>query len=143
VRALVEFQLGAQPTDFLSGWLKELGAAAEDCAAQLRAIDEMFSARYEGAVDGDVSILGKPASAIIQPLVEKLRGELRRWVTWRVDDPSHRVTGARDAIQWISQHFCESLAELEQRQTALAGRIGQINNNAIAPAGTRLVVTST
>jgi serine/threonine protein kinase len=143
VRALVEFQLGAQPTSFLSGWLKELGTAAADHAAQLQAIDQMFSARYEGAVDGELSMLGKPASVIVQPLTEKLRGELRRWITRRVDDPSQRVTGARAAVQWVSQHLCESLAELQHRQAELAAQIGQINNRAIAPGKARDVVTST
>jgi serine/threonine protein kinase len=143
VRALVEFQLGADPTIFLSSWLQELGAAAGDYAAQLRAIDQMFSARYEGAVDGELLMLGKPASAIVQLLVEKLRGELRRWVTRRIDDPSHRVAGARVAVQWFNQHLCESLAELQQRQTELAAQIGQINNNANVPARARNVETST
>lgn len=143
VRALVGFQLSAQPTNFLSGWLNEQGTATDDYAAQLRAIDQMFSARYEGAMDGEVSMLGKPASSIVQPLVEKLRNEFRRWVTRRVDDPSHRVAGARTAVQWISQHFCESLAELQRRQAALTGRIGQLNHNVNAPAGAQVVVTST
>jgi eukaryotic-like serine/threonine-protein kinase len=142
VRALVEFQLGAHPTDFLSGWLRELGTAANDYAAQLRSIDQMFSARYEGAVDGEVSMLGKPASAIVQPLVEKLRDELRRWVKRRVDDPAHRVVGAQFAVQWVSRHFCESLADIQQRQMNSTARIASLNNTN-APSGTRApVVTS-
>jgi hypothetical protein len=143
VRALVEFQLGAHPTDFLSSWLKDLAAAADDYAGQLRAVDQMFSSRYEGAVDGEVSMLGKPASAIVHPLAEKLRSELRHWITRRVDDPSNRIVGARAAVQWLSQHFLDSLTELKQRQTALAARIDQLNNCTNAQAGTRNVVTST
>jgi hypothetical protein len=85
-------------------------------------------------------MLGNPASAIVQPLAEKLRGELRRWITRRIDDPLHRVAGARAAIQWVSQHLSDSLAELQQRQTQLAVRIGQLNHGKNAPAGARVVV---
>jgi eukaryotic-like serine/threonine-protein kinase len=141
VRALVEFQLDASATNFLSGWLKELGTAAEDYA-QFRAIDQMFSARYEGAVDGELSMLGKPASAIVEPLVEKLRAELRRWVTRRLDEPTHRVAGTRADLQWVSQHFCESLADLQLRQNELAARLSQLNNCTNTPAAARSGATS-
>lgn len=142
VRALVELQLGGHPTNFLSGWFKDLGTAADDHVAQLRAIDQMFGSRYEGALAGELSMLGKPASAIVQPLAEKLRDELRRWITRRIDNPLHRVEGACAAIQRISQQLCESLAELQQRQTQLAERIRQLSHSSNIPAGTRAVITS-
>ena len=143
VRALVTFQLGAEQTDFLFGWLRKSNVADENYSAQLRAIDQMFTGRYEGAADDEVSLLGKPASVIVQPLADKLRGELRHWIMRRLDDPSHRVVGARTAIQWVTQHFCESLAELERRQAASAGRIGQLIISANVSAKPRDAATST
>ncbi len=137
VRALVEFQLGARPATFLSDWLSESGAAADNYSAQLQAIDNMFGARHEGAVAGEGSMLGQPASEIVRPLVEKLFGELRRWITRRIDDPLYRVAGARAALQWVSQHLSESLAELQKRQSTLATRIVQLNNNVNALVGAR------
>jgi len=50
-------------------------------------------------------------------------------------------TGA-DAGSRVSQHFCDSLAELQRCQTELAAQIGQIKHIVNVPAGARTVVTS-
>jgi hypothetical protein len=131
-RALVELELKVGPTDFLQNWLERMGAHAQNCPAQLKAIDQIISGRYEGAVDGEISILGKPASSIIAPLAEKLRSELRRWFTLRIDDPRHRLTGARLAIHGISEHLIATQSQIQQRQATLATTANKLNSDAIA-----------
>ncbi len=136
-RALIDLQLGTDPASYLSDWLEKSGVSAQDQAPSLRAIDQMFSGRYDGAVDGELSMLGKPTSAIVEPLAEKVRSELRRWISRRIDDPTQRLAGSRRAVQWIGQHLLESQTELQRRVSELAAHMNRLSAEAVAPAATR------
>ncbi len=136
-RALVEFQLGSSPASFLSGGLETSGTA-QDPSAQLAAVDQMFLGRFDGAVDGEISVLGKPVPAIIKPLAEKLRSEVRRWITQRIDDPRHRLASARRGVRWINQHLLDIAAQLQQRQLVAAARLSQLRGDVAAMAADNL-----
>jgi hypothetical protein len=139
VRALVEFQLGVQPAEFLTNRLNDSGASVDGHVTQLRAIDQVFGGRHDGTVDGEISLLGKSSVAIVEPLTSKLRGELKRWIMRHVDEPAHRLAGARSAAQHTCRHLGESLAQLQQLQAALATRIDQLGK---LPGDGRSVPTS-
>jgi serine/threonine protein kinase len=128
-RALVDVQLGVDPAKFLLDRLQKSGAVAATHSAQLRVIDDMFSGRYEGDVDGEMSLAGTPVSRIIQPLAEKLRSELRRWITRRIDDPSQRILGARRAVQWVNDHLLKLCNQLHEHQSALSAALEQKRAN--------------
>jgi serine/threonine protein kinase len=133
-RALVAVELGAEPANFLQGWLDNQGVATQNCPAQLHAVEQMITGRYEGAVDGEISLLGKRASSIIAPLTEMLCKELRRWITVRIDDPRQRLVGARRAVQRAHEHLVGTLSQVQQQQDALAARVNKLNSDAIAAA---------
>jgi eukaryotic-like serine/threonine-protein kinase len=129
-RALVELQLGGEPSNFLFAWLEKLGISPHDCAGQLRAIGQIFGAGHDGVASGEVSICGARASAIVQPLAEKLRGELKRWAMRRIDSPGERLMRARRAVEWLNAHLRSTLAEIESRQSSITSQLNETNSEA-------------
>lgn len=119
VRSLMEATLGCDATTYLSSWLADPASASlSDEVSRFAAIDQMFQTGQGG---GDQTVLGHPLSPIIQPLEEKLRGDVRRWVVGRLNDPQERLTGARQAAAWLDQHFRaveKALTQLSRNTTS-------------------------
>lgn len=134
--ALLSQQFGPDASTFAVSWLDKTDAISLDLTSQLRAIDQIFSARYEGAIDGEISVLNKPVSGLTLPLSEKLRSELRRWITRRLDEPRQRLEGARSAINCFGKHLLEIHGQLQHHHSALDCQINQMNNSAISAAST-------
>jgi hypothetical protein len=63
---------------------------------------------------------------MVTPLAEKLRMEVRRWVSRRIDDPRERLGGARRAVNWVAEHFSRVEADLKRIRSALVDRLNQI-----------------
>jgi hypothetical protein len=132
-RSLVELQLGGDATSFLSSWFAKQSStreAGED--VQLQAIDRIFGFQSGPAESRKIFLLGQPISAIVQPLDEKLRSELRRWVTARIDDPRERLVGARRAIAWINHHLGEGDAELQRLRRTVVAKLDELREQAVA-----------
>lgn len=120
-RALIETRFGSDAATYLSDWLSDpVNATAVDEQACFAAMDRIFrGATGRSAVAGD-GILGQSLSNIMQPLQEKLCGDVRRWAVARIDDPLERLAGAQQAVGWLEQHFqaVESAVTLLGRSTA-------------------------
>jgi hypothetical protein len=133
-RALVELQLGGDAGCFLSTWFaKQCSVRESGEAGQLQAIDRIFSSTDWGGSEGRKAfLLGQPVAAIVQPLDEKLRSEIRRWVSSRADDSRERLAGARRAITWLSEHFSEAEAELQRLRRKIASKLSEVRQAALA-----------
>ena len=134
-RSLVELQLGGDATNFLSSWFAKqssTGEAGENI--QLQAIDRIFGAQTGPVETRKLFLSGQPISAIVQPLDEKLRSEIRRWITGRIDDPRERLAGARRAIAWMNHHFGECGAELQRLCRNVVAKLDELHAEAIANA---------
>jgi serine/threonine protein kinase len=134
-RSLVELQLGGDASDFLSSWFAKQSStreAGED--VQLQAIDRIFGAQSGPAESRKIFLLGQPISGIVQPLGEKLRSELRRWVTGRIDDPRERLVGARRAIAWMNHHLGQCDAELQRLRRTVVAKLDELRAEAVAAA---------
>lgn len=69
-------------------------------------MDRIFDGSLsDGAGDAGHGLLGQSLSDMVKPLREKLRGEVRHWVAGRIDDPLERLSGARQSVAWLEQHF--------------------------------------
>src|SRR5262249_22151002 len=93
--------------------------------AQIQAIDGMFE--FIGAANDEelpsssqLHFLKESVATLARPLEEKLRGELRRFATDRIDDPQERIGGARLATKWVSNHFQSIEKELQQYTQTVA-----------------------
>lgn len=123
-RAMVELHLGMDAGSFLSSWrarqtdTRDLGEAN-----RFEWVDRMFG---EPEIDGhhrNACLLEHPAAAIVAPLEEKLRADVRRWVVAKVDDPGERLAGARRAIAWLTTHLSAIDAELERLDRSFTARL--------------------
>jgi hypothetical protein len=117
-RMLVELQLGGDAAAFFRTWNdKQKSTRDAGQLVQLQAIDRIFGAAdVAGVENSKVTLLGQSISGIVQPLEEKLRSEVNRWVSNRIDDCDGRLPAARKAIEWIDQHCCQTEAELGRLQ---------------------------
>jgi eukaryotic-like serine/threonine-protein kinase len=134
-RSLAEVQLGHDPDSFLTAWLAKQGLlnhASE--AAQLQAIDRLFGTdERRGDIDHQkISLLGQPAEAIVEPLSEKLRTEIRRWLTGRLDDPGERLVGARQAANRIGEHCRQIQNDLGRLRQAATRRAIELRGEVTA-----------
>ena len=131
-RSLVELQLGGDAATFLAAWFAKQTSTREAAEqVQLQAIDRIFGASENQRVEGrKIFLLGQPVSVIIQPLEEKLRNEIRRWVLSRIDDPRERIGGARRALRWINAHFHEAEGELQRLRRSVIAKIEEIHAEA-------------
>jgi serine/threonine protein kinase len=132
-RALVEHKLGTDPATFLSNWLIQSGQTGAEPAIQLRAIEQIFCCDRQGVVEGANSVAGESVSSIVEPLAEKLRSELRRWIERRLNSPQHRLTGANNALQMLGDRLAEIGSELQHRRSTLHSMIGQATASVARP----------
>jgi serine/threonine protein kinase len=136
-RSLVELQLGGDATSFLNSWFaKQSSTRGAGEHIQLQAIDRLFGAQSGTSEGRKLFLLGQPVAAIVQPLDEKLRSELRRWISARIDDPRDRLAGARRAIAWLNQHLGECDIELQRLRRTVVAKLDEIRNEAIVAAST-------
>jgi hypothetical protein len=107
VRTLLETVLGCDATTYLSSWSADpANASLGDEACRFASIDQIFqTGQGSGRGVEGLYFLGHPVDSITQPLEEKLRGDVLRWVLGRLDDPQERLSGARQAVTWFDQHF--------------------------------------
>ena len=134
-RSLVELQLGGDATNFLSSWFAKQSSTREAGEnIQLQAIDRIFGAQTGPVETRKLFLSGQPISAIVQPLDEKLRSEIRRWIIGRIDDPRERLAGARRAIAWMNHHFGECGAELQRLCRTVVAKLDELRDEAIANA---------
>ena len=92
-RSLIELELGMQPAEFLAARLQDKTASnVTSGEAALDAIDRVFDRKQteEKLGRGDL-LLGRTPAEIVAPLAEKLRAEVRRWISRRIDDPNQRI----------------------------------------------------
>lgn len=143
-RSLLEMRLGQGTDQFLASRLTEqCGSNAGECD-QLRIVDGMFDT---GVKDGNDSrppsgfFLGEPVTELIQPLEEKLRSELRRWIMGRIDDPIERMSGARQATAWLSGHMQAVERELQQYQATVAVKSAEVRKAIVDGANSAMQST--
>jgi hypothetical protein len=135
-RSLIEVELGMEPAAFLAGWLKDQASTSTSAAAtNLESIDQVFG-RGSNEPGCDVSLLGRTPAVIVAPLAEKLGMEVRRWISRHIDEPRHRLGGARRALTWVSEHFSRVERELQRIRGSLADRLIQIRAD-VAVAATK------
>ncbi len=136
-RALVETKFPDGSAAFLSSWFaKQLGAGDPGERGQLQAIDCIFgSTESDGAEGHKISLLGESAGAIVEPLAEKLRSEIRRWVTSRIDDTRERLIGARRCINWLHDHCRQIECELQRLRSTVVGKALALRRETTAAAG--------
>ncbi len=92
--------------------------------AAIAAIDEIF--RSEPLTDNELGpdrVLNRPAAEIVAPLAEKLREQVRRWVTRQVEEPSRRLGGARRSLGAIHDHVRRAESELKRVRGAIADQM--------------------
>jgi hypothetical protein len=136
-RSLVEAQLGCDAGTFLRNWLAERIASNQDNdARRWEVVDDVFGA---GQAVGDgqrrPSLLGQLVADIVQPLAEKLGGDIRRWVIQRLDLPPSRSAGARRSAQWMQQHLESVLGEVQRHCGPLSATLVELRQPAqLAPA---------
>ncbi len=129
-RSLVETRLGERGDQFLVSWLAQHAGTSANEASQLQAVDRMFEA---AATNGGEEVatttyfLGEPLAALVLPLEEQLRGELRGWLTGQIDDRAARLAGARRATEWLSNHFREIDNQLQQFTRTVAGKLADVH----------------
>jgi hypothetical protein len=134
-RSMLELQLGGDAATFFATWVAKQPRAREvSQREQLEAIDRIFGANANAAGSTRKAfLLGQSASAIVQPLEEKLRSEIRRWSLSRVDDPRERLPGARHALGWINEHFFEIEASLKRLRQVVVGKLMEVREAIGAP----------
>ncbi|MEX0642833.1 MAG: tubulin-like doman-containing protein [Pirellulales bacterium] len=131
-RSLVEARLGERGDQFLASWLTQHTGLTSGELSQLQAIDSMFAA---GATDHDEAdatatfFLNEPAATLVLPLNEQLRGEIRRWVTGLIEDPSQRMAGARRATAWLVHHFRAVDNELRHFAQTVASKVADVRKS--------------
>ncbi|HEY3395736.1 MAG TPA: tubulin-like doman-containing protein [Lacipirellulaceae bacterium] len=127
-RSMLELQLGGDAATFLANWAAKQSRMRDTSEReQLEAIDRIFHADgYGPSQSRKAFLLGQSASAIVQPLEEKLRSEIRRWSLSRVDDPRERLPGARTALSWINEHFHETEANLKRLRQVVVGKFMEV-----------------
>ncbi len=124
-RALIEATLPVKADDLL--------AAGATPKAALAAIDEIFrSEQLAGNEFGPDQILNRPAAEIVAPLAEKLREQVRRWVMRRVEEPAHRLGGARRSLACIHDHIRRVQSELKRVRVAIADHMLQMRAESAA-----------
>jgi eukaryotic-like serine/threonine-protein kinase len=126
-RAIVELQLGGDAVSFLSAWAaKQASMRVADEFVQLQAINRMFGVTDDTAKNPKIFLLGQSISAIVQPLEEKLRSEIRRWWSSRIDDPRDRLPGTRQALCWINEHFHEVESDLKRLRQSVEVKLIEV-----------------
>jgi serine/threonine protein kinase len=124
-RALIEATLPIKPGDLLVEQTSTTGAFA--------AIDEIFqSEQSSGNAGGEERILNRPIAEIVAPLAEKLRDQVRWWVMRRVEEPAHRLAGARRSLETVREQVCRIQSELQRVRSAVANQLLQMKSNAAA-----------
>jgi hypothetical protein len=97
-------------------------AKSQRDAAALAEIDQIFDPATADQQQDGGWLLGKSATSIAEPLVEKLRAELRRWFVDRLDDPNSRLAGARPALDWLTKYLQTVEDELRKCGAASAAK---------------------
>ena len=140
-RSVVELQLGGDAANFLLSWFaKQSSTRGAGEVMQMQAIDRIFGVDdRHGSEARRISFLGQPVAGIVQPLDEKLRGEIRRWISTRVDDTSERLKGARRGTAWLTTHFSTAEAELQRLQRTIIAKLAEIRQEATAATGSSAV----
>jgi serine/threonine protein kinase len=135
-RSMLELQLGGDAATFLATWAAKQSHTREACEReQLEAIDRIFSAVATAPEQGGkVFLLGQSVGAIVQPLEEKLRSEIRRWLLGRVDDTRERLPGARAAVSWLNDHCSKTEAELKRLRQLVLAKLAELRERAAAAA---------
>ncbi|MEX0612727.1 MAG: tubulin-like doman-containing protein, partial [Pirellulales bacterium] len=133
-RALVDLQLGTDAATFLSVWFNKHGLAAEATEhARLEVVDRVFGpAEPTGSEDQKISLLGGSVAAIVEPLAEKLRGEVRRWISSRIDDTRERLAGARQFTNTSHDHFQQTQADLRRLHRAAIDKMLEVRRDILA-----------
>ncbi len=133
-RSMLELQLGGDAATFLTTWAAKQSRTREACGReQLEAIDRIFGAAANGSDQGGkLFLLGQSAGAIVQPLEEKLRSEIRRWLLSRVDDPHERLPGARAAVSWLNGHICNAEADLKRLRQIVVAKLAEVRERVAA-----------
>jgi serine/threonine protein kinase len=114
-QALFALNLGADADTFFASWMAQETAGQSGNSSPLALVDRIFGDSAGESDDNTGELLGQSMGAIVGPLEEKLRAELRRWVMSRLDDPHERLAGARTAIAWLSQHLQNADRELRTK----------------------------
>jgi hypothetical protein len=128
VRNLIEHQLGVDPPTFLADWMKHRPATATSGPEhRLAIIDALFGQRQ---VDGDsnsgITLLGESPTALVAPLSEKIRENVRQAMYCLVEEPRQRLAEARRSLNWLSEHLNRVESELQRIRSAVAERLTQI-----------------
>jgi hypothetical protein len=132
-RSVLELQLGGNAATFLTSWAAKQSHTREAGEReQLEAIDRIFGAAAASDQGGKLFLLGQSAGAIVQPLEEKLRSEIRRWLLGRVDDPRERLPGGRAAVAWLNGHFCNTEADLKRLRQIAVAKLAELRESAAA-----------
>jgi hypothetical protein len=135
-RSLVELQLGGDAEAFLEAWFaKQSSTRGAGERVKLQTIDRIFGADVDAAECRKIFFLGQSVASIVQPLGEKLRSELRRWLISRIDDTRERLVGARRAIGWLNAHFNDAQVELQQLRRTVVAKLLEIRQDAVASDG--------
>jgi serine/threonine protein kinase len=136
-RSMLELQLGGDAATFLAAWAAKQSHTREAGEReQLEAIDRIFSAAAIGDQGGKAFLLGQSVGVIVQPLEEKLRSEIRRWFLGRVDDPRERLPGARGAVCWLNDHFCNTEVDLKKLRQLVLAKLAELRERAAAASQT-------
>jgi hypothetical protein len=145
-RSLIELELRTDAASFLASWLD--GQPPGNATTGMASIDQLFGKNPSGVESGPVTLLGRTPAEIVTPLSEKLRREVRRWVSQCIDDPDERLAGARRTATWASEHFTRVETELKRIRGAIADRLNQIraevvaNNAAASTSGPKTIAVS-
>jgi serine/threonine protein kinase len=131
MRALIERHLGTDAESFLSTRLTQrshpdlsrLAARPPAAAAAIAEIDRLFDRSAAETANDSGWLLGQSAESITEPLVEKLRAEMRRWFVSRLDDPCERLAGARRSLDWAINHLQTVDAALRNSDAALLAKL--------------------
>jgi hypothetical protein len=136
-RSLVVHELGSEAAVFLSDWFKHNGIAEHAAEPdRLNGVDQIFGgAELADAERRQPTLLGREIAAIVEPFVEKLRSEFRRWLVNRIDDPAARLSSARAGLQWLEQQFRTLGAELKQQRSATVERLLELRRSVTCVAG--------
>jgi serine/threonine protein kinase len=121
-RALIETELGEDPAAFLWKWLTEQSAGGD--AAPLSIIDKLFSST-DSNVEGAriLSLCGKPITAIVGPFAEKMRSELRRWVSVKFNERPGGPDAAWQGSEWLLSTCRAMEIELQSAREHAADRL--------------------
>jgi hypothetical protein len=128
-RIVVEaHQLAGDADAFLARWLADRLAAGQlSERRQIEAVDDIFGSR-DTDHDGPhpPAILGQPLADVVEPLAEKLRSGVRRWVFRQLDDPQQRLAGASRAVDWLERHVQSIGQDTHRLRRSLADRLVEL-----------------